>query len=218
VTASFAAVPVQLSVSKAGTGSGTVSSPAGIACGATCQTGVTYNAAVALTAVAAPGSTFTGWSEAACAGSATCTVTLDADRAVTATFTIDPPAPPVADAGGAEAPAPQPVVVAPVAVAPVTTAPVAPRPALKVAPKLRTRPKLTGRARIGRTLTCTRGTWTGSPTRFTFTWFRGQGVVGHGSAHLVRAADRGQTLRCSVTARNPGGATVAATTALRVAR
>ena len=108
--------------------------------------------------------------------------------------------------------------MAPVAVVPVVTAPVATRPALKAAPKLRARPKLTGRARVGRTLTCTRGTWTGSPTRFAFTWTRGLRVVGHGPTHVVRAADRGQVLRCTVTARNAGGASMAAGAALRVAR
>ena len=66
----------QLSVAKVGTGGGTVTSaPAGIDCGATCQTSVTYSTAVTLTAAAAPGSSFTGWS-GACSGTATtCTVT-----------------------------------------------------------------------------------------------------------------------------------------------
>jgi Divergent InlB B-repeat domain len=73
-------------VSKAGTGSGSVtSSPSGINCGATCSASFAAGTMVTLTATAAAGSTFTGWS-GACTG--TCTVTMSADQAVTATFTV----------------------------------------------------------------------------------------------------------------------------------
>lgn len=75
-----------LSVSKAGTGSGTVtSSPAGISCGASCSAAFTSGTPVTLTAAPTSGSTFGGWS-GACTGTGSCTVTLDADRSVTATF------------------------------------------------------------------------------------------------------------------------------------
>lgn len=73
-------------------GSGTVTSlPAGIDCGVTCEAGFTEETEVTLTAAAAPGSTFTGWT-GACSGIVpTCQVTLSSDLAVTATFTVDPP-------------------------------------------------------------------------------------------------------------------------------
>ena len=52
-----------LTVLKAGTGNGTVtSSPGGINCGPTCTGSFTYNSYVVLMAVALPGNTFTGWS------------------------------------------------------------------------------------------------------------------------------------------------------------
>ncbi|HSS52085.1 MAG TPA: hypothetical protein VLX28_24345 [Thermoanaerobaculia bacterium] len=80
-----------LSISKAGTGSGTVtSSPAGINCGASCSAVFTTGTAVTLTAAPVSGSTFSGWS-GACTGTGSCTVTLDADRSVTATFNASPP-------------------------------------------------------------------------------------------------------------------------------
>lgn len=77
-----------LTVNKAGTGSGTVTSnPAGIDCGNTCSAGFTPNTVVTLTATPAAGSLFSGWS-GACTGSAnTCPVTMDAAKNVTATFT-----------------------------------------------------------------------------------------------------------------------------------
>jgi peptidoglycan/xylan/chitin deacetylase (PgdA/CDA1 family) len=76
-----------LTVTKSGTGSGTVtSSTGGINCGATCSASYTSGAAVTLTAAAASGSTFGGWS-GACTGTGTCTVTMTAARSVTATFT-----------------------------------------------------------------------------------------------------------------------------------
>jgi len=90
VTASFTLNKYALSVSRAGTGSGTVSSsPAGIECGWTCSADFDYSTSVILTAVPATGSTFTGWSVAGCTGTDPCTVLVDAAKSVTATFTLN---------------------------------------------------------------------------------------------------------------------------------
>jgi len=76
-----------LSVTRAGTGTGAVSSnPAGISCGSTCSAPFNSGTTVTLSASVASNSTFAGWS-GACAGSATtCTVSMTAARSVTATF------------------------------------------------------------------------------------------------------------------------------------
>jgi hypothetical protein len=75
-----------LTVTKAGTGSGTVmSSPSGINCGSTCGASYSSGTSVTLTAAAASGSTFAGWS-GACSGTGTCTVSMTAARSVTAAF------------------------------------------------------------------------------------------------------------------------------------
>ena len=82
---------VELTVTKGGTGAGTVTSvPAGISCGTDCsETLVQGTQQITLTAAAAAGSVFTGWS-GACAGTGTCVLTMSAARAVTATFTASP--------------------------------------------------------------------------------------------------------------------------------
>ncbi len=75
-----------LSVAKAGNGAGTVSSsPSGVSCGGTCSASFTSGTSVTLTAAAASGSTFAGWS-GACSGTASCTVSMTQARSVTATF------------------------------------------------------------------------------------------------------------------------------------
>ena len=76
-----------LTVTKAGSGSGTVtSSPSGISCGTDCTEQYALNTGVTLTATATAGSSFTGWT-GACSGSAsTCTVSMNAAKTVTATF------------------------------------------------------------------------------------------------------------------------------------
>jgi hypothetical protein len=80
--------PFSLTVSRAGTGSGTVtSSPAGINCGATCAKTFAPGTQVTLTGSPAAGSAFAGWSGGGCSGTGTCKVTLNANTAVTATFT-----------------------------------------------------------------------------------------------------------------------------------
>ena len=87
VTATFGLQTFNLTVTKNGFGTGTVTSaPAGIACGATCTFGFQANTVVTLTAVADPGKTFTSWSGGGCSGSGTCVVTITAATAVTATF------------------------------------------------------------------------------------------------------------------------------------
>ena len=103
VTARFTAVDTyRLTVSKQGTGQGTVSSsPSGIDCGTTCESQFNDGEEVTLIASAAQGSTFTGWS-GACTGTDPCQVTMDQARQVAATFTEDPPPPPpplVSDVG-----------------------------------------------------------------------------------------------------------------------
>jgi hypothetical protein len=75
-----------MTVNKAGTGSGTVtSSPAGINCGSTCSAGYASGTSVTLTPSAASGSTFAGWS-GACSGTGNCTITMNTNQSVTATF------------------------------------------------------------------------------------------------------------------------------------
>ena len=87
VTAVFTATRFALTVTRAGSGAGTVTSiPAGIDCGATCTADFLIAATVVLTAVGDSNSSFSGWG-GACTGTGPCTVTMDAAREVTATFT-----------------------------------------------------------------------------------------------------------------------------------
>ena len=75
-----------LSVGKSGTGAGSVTGN-GIDCGTTCSVSLIEGSAVALTATAAAGSMFAGWS-GACSGTGACTTTMSVDRSVTATFNL----------------------------------------------------------------------------------------------------------------------------------
>jgi phospholipase C len=94
VTAIFNTIIVQntdvLSVSLAGTGTGTVtSSPAGISCAPTCSANFNAGTQVTLTATPRTNSSFVAWG-GACAGSnPTCLVTLTANSQVTATFNVN---------------------------------------------------------------------------------------------------------------------------------
>jgi uncharacterized repeat protein (TIGR01451 family) len=88
-------VPHRLRSFKAGLGTGRVTSPAGIDCGADCVELFTAPTAVTLTATPDTGSFFYGWSGDPCTTSTadpygttgSCTLTVTGDRSVTATFT-----------------------------------------------------------------------------------------------------------------------------------
>jgi List-Bact-rpt repeat protein len=100
VTAQFSlpAVPTYLlTVSKAGTGTGTVAGGP-IDCGVTCAASVPQGTAVTLNATPGDGATFAGWG-GSCSGTGACTVTMNAATSVIATFnlaptTTSPPPPP----------------------------------------------------------------------------------------------------------------------------
>jgi hypothetical protein len=83
-------------------------------------------------------------------------------------------------------------------------------------------PALSGVAAIGQDLTCSPGNWTGSPS-FSYQFVRSQDAVDVGVAasgtspvYRVTAQDAGTTLRCDVTATNPGGSGVAKSAATGV--
>jgi hypothetical protein len=86
------AIPTQtpvtytLTVSKNGTGSGTVSGGS-ISCGNTCSQGnSTAGTSITLLATPTGSDTFTGWSGGGCSGAGTCTVNISSNTTITATF------------------------------------------------------------------------------------------------------------------------------------
>ena len=85
-TPALALATTTLSVELRGTAGGqVVSEPPGIACPDVCSAPFAAGTAVLLTATPEPGAAFVGWG-GACTGTEPCSLTLDADRAVTARF------------------------------------------------------------------------------------------------------------------------------------
>jgi hypothetical protein len=86
-----------LTVAKAGSGDGTVTSSDGqLSCGSSCARSYPAGTSITLSAIADKGSSFAGWSGGGCSGTALCTVRMSSDQSVTATFvsgsvTVTPP-------------------------------------------------------------------------------------------------------------------------------
>lgn len=90
ITATFnlPVVTDTLTINSTGTGTGTITSADGmINCGAACSASYVAGTQVTLTAVAASGSTFAGWSGACSGSSSQCVVTMAPNTLVTASFT-----------------------------------------------------------------------------------------------------------------------------------
>ena len=74
-------------------------------------------------------------------------------------------------------------------------------------PRNNTRPVVSGAVEDGHTLTCSDGTWTGSPTKYEYQWVREESPIpsATSSEYVVGSADIGSALYCDVTATNGGG-------------
>jgi hypothetical protein len=77
-------------------------------------------------------------------------------------------------------------------------------------------PAVTGSAKVGGTLTVSNGTWSNSPTDYTYQWQRCSSAatctdIGNavGQSYIVRNADGGYRIRAVVTARNADGSSTA---------
>jgi hypothetical protein len=73
-------------------------------------------------------------------------------------------------------------------------------------------PHVSGTARSGLILTCSTGTWTGSPTSYSYQWKRdGSSILGANIAgYTIIANDVGKSITCTVTATNVAGSVTAA--------
>lgn len=92
------------------------------------------------------------------------------------------------------------------------------------------RPVITGKPIIGRTVTCTNGRWTHSPTRFRYQWKRGGNPIPRATRRTITVpaldrddrvtgkADQDDFLTCTVTASNASGAGIPATSRAVVPR
>src|SRR5204862_259983 len=100
VTASFALRPATLQVARQGRGRGAATPARGaVNCGTDCSEAYPAGTTVTLTARAAGGSAFRGWSGGGCSGTGTCTLTLSANTTVFARFD-DVAAPSMSAPGG----------------------------------------------------------------------------------------------------------------------
>ena len=104
VTATFAPTPKPLlTVTTAGSGSGAISSDdASISCPESCSHRFDSGTTVNLTATPSDGSSFTGWSGGGCSGTGPCSVHMNGDQDVTATFTANTTSTPPPTGGGGQ--------------------------------------------------------------------------------------------------------------------
>jgi RHS repeat-associated protein/uncharacterized repeat protein (TIGR02543 family) len=87
VQAEFTLLKLPLTVTKTGSGTGTITSvPNGIDCGTSCSSNYDWGTQVTLTAAPSADSLFQGWAGACTGTAATCTITLDQAQNVTADF------------------------------------------------------------------------------------------------------------------------------------
>lgn len=87
--------------------------------------------------------------------------------------------------------------------------------AAAAAPANTAAPTITGTATVGQTLSASTGTWTNSPTAYTYQWNRGGSAIAGATAstYVLTAADSGTTITVTVTASNSAGSASATSAA-----
>jgi hypothetical protein len=80
-------------------------------------------------------------------------------------------------------------------------------------------PQVTGQSTVGSTLSCSSGTWSGSPApTFTYQWVRDEAIIAAATraTHTVETEDIGHALSCEVTASNSAGSETAMSNAVAI--
>jgi hypothetical protein len=79
-------------------------------------------------------------------------------------------------------------------------------------------PTISGGSRVGRLLSCSTGSWTGSPTGYGYQWSRDKLPIvgGTGGSYQVQAADAGHSIACTVTASNGSGSASSTSSAVTI--
>ena len=85
-------------------------------------------------------------------------------------------------------------------------------------PQVISRPRITGKAKLGRRLTCSTGRWRNDPSKYAYAWRRGRNFVLGATKRTIRVrpADRKDRLVCLVTASSQFGARTASSRPLAV--
>ncbi len=90
---------------------------------------------------------------------------------------------------------------------------------IKTPPKNTVAPKITGTPKVGKTLTCAKGTWTGSlPITYKYQWLRNGAAIAAATkaTYVAKAADRNKLISCKVTATNAAGTAFKVSAAVKV--
>ncbi|MGO9249136.1 MAG: hypothetical protein ACLQQB_00295 [Solirubrobacteraceae bacterium] len=85
-------------------------------------------------------------------------------------------------------------------------------------PALTAAPTVTGTAAVGKTLSCSQGTWANNPTNLAYRWLRnGVAIAGQTSnTYTLQRADAGNGIVCEVIATNAAGATVSTSNTVQI--
>ena len=100
------------------------------------------------------------------------------------------------------------------------TSPVGAKVAAGAASVAKTKPSVLGTPRVGRILTCSKGTWSPAPSRYAYKWLRsGKVITGKtASTYKVVSSDKYRTIACRVFAIRAGYITGVATSPARTVR
>lgn len=81
-----------------------------------------------------------------------------------------------------------------------------------------TAPKISGNAKVGQTLKVSTGSWSPTPTSYTYAWKVGSKTVSTKNTYKVASGDKGKTVTVTVTAKADGYTGAAKTVSVKIAK
>ena len=71
-------------------------------------------------------------------------------------------------------------------------------------------PAISGTPQAGNTVSCSSGSWTGSPSSYAYSWQRNAAAIAEGPLYVLTGADVNQAITCAVVATNAAGSSLPA--------